>query len=55
MTPATAPRIAPTHSTSKTALDVFITSQEFSDIANRYATDAIRTRILRELSDESGP
>jgi hypothetical protein len=28
-------------------------SKEFTDIAERYATDAIRTRILRELSGES--
>ncbi len=28
-------------------------SQEFTDIAERYATDAIRTRILRELREES--
>ena len=28
-------------------------SKEFTDIAERYATDAIRTRILRELGGES--
>jgi hypothetical protein len=27
--------------------------KEFTDIAERYATEAIRTRILRELSEES--
>lgn len=30
-----------------------ISSKEFTDIAERYATDAIRTRILSELSGES--
>jgi hypothetical protein len=28
--------------------------KEFTDIAERYATDAVRTRILRELDEESG-
>ena len=30
-------------------------SREFTQIAERYATDAIRTRLQRELSGESGP
>jgi hypothetical protein len=30
-----------------------ISSKEFTDIAERYATDAIRTRIFRELRGES--
>ena len=35
------------------AARIDISSQEFTDIAERYATDAIRTRLLRELSEES--
>jgi hypothetical protein len=34
------------------AAKIDISSKEFADIAERYATDAIRTRILRELSEE---
>lgn len=33
------------------AAKIDVTSQEFLDIAERYATDAIRTRILRELTE----
>jgi hypothetical protein len=29
-----------------------LSSKEFTDVAERYATDAIRARILRELSEE---
>jgi hypothetical protein len=35
------------------AAKIDTSSKEFTDIAERYATDAIRTRILRELSEES--
>lgn len=36
----------------KTA-NIDTSSKEFNDITERYATDAIRARILRELEDES--
>jgi hypothetical protein len=36
----------------KTA-EIDISGKEFNDIADRYATDAIRARIVRELSEES--
>jgi hypothetical protein len=35
------------------AAKIDTSSKEFTDIAERYATHAIRTRILRELSGES--
>ena len=30
-------------------------SREFTEIAERYATDTIRSRLLRELGEQSGP
>ena len=36
------------------AAKIDISNKEFIEIAERYATDTVRTRLLRELGEEPG-